>query len=113
MKEIIHSVKTTVNGEGREDEVISQVFETLEELIDTLGAGGDDANGLMALLNSAIITRDKNSKRAAMRPADPKAAFNRTRNEIVEQLLKKQISEEDALAAIHAAAALRDEALNG
>ena len=109
MKNQEHVVRTTVNGEPKEDVVISSIFEDCGEA----AAAVAESEDLLGLLNSAIITRDKNAARAAMRPADPKAEFNRTKNSIIEQLLRQEISDKEAIKLIKDAASARDAALAG
>ena len=89
------------------------IFEDLDEAASAFMAGGEGAKTLLTTLNAGIITKDKNIQRTAMRPADPKAEFNRARNAAVESMLAEEIDEGECLAIIKAAATARDEALAG
>ena len=98
-------VKTTINGEQVVDETTVDVFETIDELMDALAGGGDRAKFLFATTNSGLETKAKNTKRASMRPVDPKAQFKRTQVAIINALEVGEMTEKEALAAMKAAKA--------
>jgi len=86
---------------GKPDEKRQQIevetFESIEEL--TASATEDT----LKLTNRAIVTEAMNKCRAGMRPADPKAQYNRAKSEIVEKMLSGDLSQDDAMAQLQEA----------
>lgn len=103
MKNIGHIVRTTVKGEKQEVEISTAVFEDIDEMIQALGVGDDESTKLFNLLQAALLTQGKNVQRASMRPANPVAAFNHSRNAAVESMLAGDIDEDECMSLIRAA----------